>query len=135
MQNVNTEWHRNTGDIVQQEPTLINGTIEGNIQVGSPSITESEVVQVCKMANAHDFIMKLPKARIMDFTKGIRLCPPVCDGDPRRVNLAEGGGDMPIRFEHSNFSPKVTKAYLQRKSRMREEVKAGMEEVRMEPES
>ncbi|KAK5972582.1 Multidrug resistance protein pgp-3 [Trichostrongylus colubriformis] len=61
VRHVNIEWLRNTVGIVQQEPTLFNGTIEENIQVGSPSITEAEMVQVCKLANAHDFIMKLPK--------------------------------------------------------------------------
>ncbi|KAK6047586.1 ABC transporter, ATP-binding protein [Cooperia oncophora] len=55
------EWLRNTVGIVQQEPTLFNGTIEENIQVGSPEISQAEMVQVCKLANAHDFIMKLPK--------------------------------------------------------------------------
>ncbi|KAK6060452.1 ABC transporter transmembrane region, partial [Cooperia oncophora] len=61
VRNVNMEWLRNTVGIVQQEPTLFNGTIEENIQVGSPEISQAEMVQVCKLANAHDFIMKLPK--------------------------------------------------------------------------
>ncbi|VDM77402.1 unnamed protein product, partial [Strongylus vulgaris] len=58
---VNIEWLRNTVGIVQQEPTLFNGTIEENLRVGSPGIQKQEMIQVCKLANAHDFITKLPK--------------------------------------------------------------------------
>ncbi|CAJ0609886.1 unnamed protein product [Cylicocyclus nassatus] len=57
---VNLEWLRNTVGIVQQEPMLFNGTIEENLRVGSPGIQRNEMIQVCKLANAHDFIMKLP---------------------------------------------------------------------------
>ncbi|KJH41504.1 ABC transporter, ATP-binding protein [Dictyocaulus viviparus] len=55
------EWLRNTVGIVEQEPTLFNGTIEENLKVGNPTITSSEMIEVCKTANAHDFITQLPK--------------------------------------------------------------------------
>lgn len=45
--------------IVQQEPTLFNGTIFENIALGDMSITKEKVVQACKIANADDFINKL----------------------------------------------------------------------------
>ncbi|EPB75457.1 ABC transporter, ATP-binding protein [Ancylostoma ceylanicum] len=61
VRDVNLEWLRNTVGIVQQEPTLFNGTIEENLRVGSPAISNAEMIQVCKIANAHDFIMKLPQ--------------------------------------------------------------------------
>lgn len=51
---------RNTG-IVQQEPTLFNGTIFENITLGDKLITIDKVEIVCRMANAHDFIQKLPE--------------------------------------------------------------------------
>ncbi|KAL6723224.1 hypothetical protein Aduo_018252 [Ancylostoma duodenale] len=61
VRDVNLEWLRNTIGIVQQEPTLFNGTIEENLRVGSPAISNAEMIQVCKIANAHDFVMKLPQ--------------------------------------------------------------------------
>ncbi|CAJ0567442.1 unnamed protein product, partial [Mesorhabditis spiculigera] len=58
---LNIEWLRNTVGIVQQEPILFNATIAENLQMGKPDITRQEMERVCKMANAHDFIMKTPK--------------------------------------------------------------------------
>jgi ABC-type multidrug transport system fused ATPase/permease subunit len=45
--------------IVQQEPTLFNGTIFENIALGDDSINEQKVIETCKIANAHDFVQKL----------------------------------------------------------------------------
>uniref|UniRef100_A0A1I7X6P2 Multidrug resistance protein 1 n=1 Tax=Heterorhabditis bacteriophora TaxID=37862 RepID=A0A1I7X6P2_HETBA len=61
VRDLNLEWLRNTIGVVQQEPALFNDTIEENLRIGCPGISESDMIQVCKMANAHDFIMKLPK--------------------------------------------------------------------------
>ncbi|VDM52981.1 unnamed protein product [Angiostrongylus costaricensis] len=61
VRDVNLEWLRNAVGIVQQEPTLFSGTIEENVKVGNPAITTSEIIEVCKVANAHEFITKLPK--------------------------------------------------------------------------
>ncbi|KAL6733659.1 hypothetical protein Aduo_004290 [Ancylostoma duodenale] len=58
---LNIEWLRNTVGIVQQEPCLFNDTVEGNLRMGNPHISMEQMVYVCKMANAHDFIVKLPK--------------------------------------------------------------------------
>ncbi|VDO63263.1 unnamed protein product [Heligmosomoides polygyrus] len=59
---LNIEWLRNTIGIVQQEPCLFNDTVAGNLQMGDPQLSVEQMVYVCKMANAHDFIMKLPMA-------------------------------------------------------------------------
>ncbi|TKR95985.1 hypothetical protein L596_010072 [Steinernema carpocapsae] len=50
---------RNIVGVVEQEPTLFNGTIAENIRFGNPEITDEQIVEVCKMANAHDFIQAL----------------------------------------------------------------------------
>ncbi|OLY81651.1 Multidrug resistance protein 1 [Smittium mucronatum] len=52
--------------IVSQEPVLFDTTILRNVQFGakdleSSSPTEDEVIQACKDANIHDFIMSLPE--------------------------------------------------------------------------
>ncbi|PAV91938.1 hypothetical protein WR25_21730 [Diploscapter pachys] len=58
---LNIEWLRNVVGIVQQEPILFNDTIANNLKFGNPHATQEQLVHVCKMANAHDFIMKTPK--------------------------------------------------------------------------
>nr|QNG62059.1 P-glycoprotein 11.2 [Parascaris univalens] len=57
----NVGWLRNIVGVVQQEPLLFNGTVMENIRLGNPDLTEAEIVDVCKTANAHDFIEKLNK--------------------------------------------------------------------------
>jgi ABC-type multidrug transport system fused ATPase/permease subunit len=47
--------------IVLQEPLLFSGTIAQNILYGRLDATNDEVIEAAKAANAHDFIMRLPK--------------------------------------------------------------------------
>ncbi|KIH51183.1 ABC transporter, ATP-binding protein [Ancylostoma duodenale] len=44
--------------IVQQEPCLFNGTIRENIELGR-SFNDDDIEEAARIANAHDFIMKL----------------------------------------------------------------------------
>jgi subfamily B ATP-binding cassette protein MsbA len=48
---------RNLMGIVNQQPILFNDTFFNNITMGQEGITLDEVIQVAKIANAHDFIM------------------------------------------------------------------------------
>ncbi|KAK0405945.1 hypothetical protein QR680_018274 [Steinernema hermaphroditum] len=52
---------RNLIGVVSQEPVLFNATIEENLRMGNESITEEEMVDACKMSNAHQFISDLPE--------------------------------------------------------------------------
>jgi len=52
---------RNIG-LVTQDVFLFSESVERNIQSGDFSRSESEVEAVAKMANAHDFISKMPEA-------------------------------------------------------------------------
>ena len=45
--------------VVQQDVYLFMGTIKENIRYGKPDATDEEVIQAAKLANAHDFIMKM----------------------------------------------------------------------------
>jgi ABC-type multidrug transport system fused ATPase/permease subunit len=47
--------------IVLQEPLLFSGTIADNIRYGRLDGTSVDIVEAAKAANAHDFIMHLPK--------------------------------------------------------------------------
>ena len=45
---------------VSQDVFLFNGTIEENIRYGRPGASQSEIEAAAEVANAHDFITKLP---------------------------------------------------------------------------
>ncbi|MBQ2604164.1 MAG: ABC transporter ATP-binding protein [Clostridia bacterium] len=51
---------RNEVAMVLQKNVLFSGTIKENLRWGNPDATEEELVRVCKLAQADDFIEKLP---------------------------------------------------------------------------
>ncbi|ULT83478.1 hypothetical protein L3Y34_012603 [Caenorhabditis briggsae] len=61
VRNLNIDWLRKVVGIVQQEPILFSGTIHNNLLIGNPNATRDDMIRVCKMANAHEFILKMPK--------------------------------------------------------------------------
>lgn len=54
------KWLRQQIGVVSQEPILFQTTIRQNILFGNESATEEDIYRAAKMANAHDFIMRLP---------------------------------------------------------------------------
>ncbi|EGG15050.1 ABC transporter B family protein [Cavenderia fasciculata] len=46
--------------IVNQEPSLFSGTIAENVSYGRPDATRQQVMEACRLANAHDFITAMP---------------------------------------------------------------------------
>ena len=46
--------------VVLQETFLFSGSIFENVIYSKPDATREEVIRACKLANAHDFIMKFP---------------------------------------------------------------------------
>lgn len=51
---------RNEVAMVLQKNVLFSGTIKENLRWGNPDATDEELVRVCKLAQADDFIEKLP---------------------------------------------------------------------------
>ena len=47
--------------MVLQDTHLFTGTIKENIKYGNDDATDEEVIEAAKLANAHDFITRLPK--------------------------------------------------------------------------
>ncbi|KAF3928401.1 hypothetical protein AA313_de0203150 [Arthrobotrys entomopaga] len=48
--------------LVQQEPTLYQGSVKENVSLGlETEATKEQLEKACKMANAYDFIMSLPE--------------------------------------------------------------------------
>jgi ATP-binding cassette subfamily B protein len=51
---------RNSVAMVLQKNLLFSGTIKENLRWGNPNATDEELVQACKLAQAHDFVMSFP---------------------------------------------------------------------------
>lgn len=62
IKNLNLNWLRRQIGVVSQEPVLFNLTIKQNLLMGThdPNVSHEAVVEACKSANCHDFIMQLP---------------------------------------------------------------------------
>ena len=56
------KWLREHIGIVSQEPILFAMSIKDNIRMGRDNVTDEEIIQATKMANAYNFIMELPEA-------------------------------------------------------------------------
>ncbi len=61
--------HRQIGYVLQS-PHLFSGTIKDNIKIGKIDATDEEVIEVCKIVNAHDFIMNFEKGYDTDVGEG-----------------------------------------------------------------
>ncbi len=61
IRNVNPVWLRTNIGVVLQENYLFSGTIRENIILPRPNVPMEAVIQVAKIAGAHEFISKLPK--------------------------------------------------------------------------
>lgn len=71
--------------IVQQDVYLFVGTVYDNILYGRPDATREEVTWAAKNANAHEFIMSLPKGYDTDIgQRGIKLS----GGQKQRLSIA-----------------------------------------------
>ena len=71
--------------IVQQDVFLFAGTISENIRYGDIEATEEDVIRAAKLANAHEFISKLPNS-YDTFTgeRGVKLS----GGQKQRISIA-----------------------------------------------
>lgn len=60
IKNISLKKYRDYIGIVPQESFLFSGSISQNISFGKNGVTENEIINAAKMANAYDFIMELP---------------------------------------------------------------------------
>ncbi|MBL8592794.1 MAG: ABC transporter ATP-binding protein [Devosia sp.] len=71
--------------IVQQEPVLFHRSLAENIAYGRPGASRAQIEEAAKLANAHDFISKLPKGyETLVGERGIKLS----GGERQRVAIA-----------------------------------------------
>ncbi len=85
---------RNQIAIVQQEPILFHRTLAENIAYARPGASRAEIVEAARQANAHDFIMSLPKQyETLVGERGVKLS----GGERQRVAIARAFlADAPI---------------------------------------
>lgn len=61
IKDINTSSLRNNEGYMCQETVLFHDTIENNLRIAKQDATAQEIVEACKKANIHDFIMSLPQ--------------------------------------------------------------------------
>jgi len=80
--------------IVQQDPILFHRTLAENIAYGRPGASLAAIEQAARLANAHDFILRLPKGYgTLVGERGLKLS----GGERQRVALARAFlADAPV---------------------------------------
>ena len=61
IRHVTLESLRKSVGVVFQESMLFNRSIRDNLRIGSPEATDEQVEQACRLADAHDFILRQPQ--------------------------------------------------------------------------
>ncbi len=70
---------------VQQDPVLFSGTVEDNIRVGRPGADQGEIVRAAELANALEFIRRLPNGFQTEIgERGVKLS----GGQKQRIAIA-----------------------------------------------
>jgi ATP-binding cassette subfamily B protein len=79
---------------VQQDPVLFHRSLAENIAYGRPGAGMAAIVQAAQLANAHDFILRLPEGyNTMVGERGVKLS----GGERQRVALARAFlADAPV---------------------------------------
>lgn len=82
---INTNSLRNMESYVIQDTSIFKDTIENNIKIADYNATREEVIDACKKASLHDFIMTLPKN--YDTEVG-ELGETLSGGEKQRISIA-----------------------------------------------
>ncbi len=76
---------RSNISLVFQENELFSTSVKENVIYGRPDATEQDVIKALKLANAYDFVMKLPKGLDSEVgERGVRLS----GGQKQRIQIA-----------------------------------------------
>ncbi|KAI6185252.1 Multidrug resistance protein pgp-3 [Aphelenchoides besseyi] len=83
---LNVSWLRCQFGVVSQEPSIFSASIATNLRFGKVDATDSEIVAACRLANAHEFISKLPQGyeTVVGDGGGVRLS----GGQKQRLAIA-----------------------------------------------
>lgn len=84
-QDLDHRFVRQNISLVFQENELFSSTIRENVAYGTPSAKEKEIINALKLANAYDFVQKLPKGIDSEVgERGVRLS----GGQKQRIQIA-----------------------------------------------
>lgn len=82
---LNHDFIRNNIALVFQENELFSSTIRENVSYGNQDASEDEIVEALKLANAYEFVMKLPHGLDSEVgERGVRLS----GGQKQRIQIA-----------------------------------------------
>ncbi|XP_073437562.1 phosphatidylcholine translocator ABCB4-like isoform X4 [Dendrobates tinctorius] len=85
IRSLNVKWLRENIGVVGQEPVLFGTTISENIRYGRDGVTDEEIEQAARTANAYDFISRLPeKFNTLVGERGAQLS----GGQKQRIGIA-----------------------------------------------
>ena len=82
---INTDNLRDMESYMTQETWLFKDTIANNIRIGKLDASDEEVIEACKKASIHDFIMTLPQGYE---TEAGELGSTLSGGERQRIGLA-----------------------------------------------
>ena len=82
---INTDDLRDMESYMTQETHLFHDTIKNNLRIAKLDATDEEIIEACKKASVHDFIMTLPKG--YDTPVG-ELGDTLSGGERQRIGLA-----------------------------------------------
>ena len=82
---INTDNLRDMESYMTQETQLFKDTIANNIRIGKLDANDEEVIDACKKASIHDFIMTLPKGYETEVGE---LGSTLSGGEKQRIGLA-----------------------------------------------
>lgn len=85
IKDINTENLRDMEGMVSQDTHLFHDSIKNNIKIAKLDATDEEIVEACKKASIHDFIMTLPQG--YDTPVG-ELGDTLSGGEKQRLGLA-----------------------------------------------
>ena len=82
---INTESLRENEGFVTQDTHLFHDTVENNIRIAKLSASREEIIEACKKASVHDFIMSLPNGYESQVGE---LGETLSGGERQRIGLA-----------------------------------------------
>ena len=82
---INTDNLRDMESYMTQETRLFKDTIANNIRIGKLDASDEEVIEACKKASIHDFIMTLPQGYETEVGE---LGSTLSGGERQRIGLA-----------------------------------------------
>lgn len=85
IKDINTDSLRDIESYVTQETSIFKDTIENNIKIADKNATRKEVIEACKKASLHDFIMSLSNG--YDTNVG-ELGDTLSGGEKQRIGIA-----------------------------------------------